>query len=83
MAARLSGAEEVILIGDINQLLYIDRDNLIAMRYCRPTLVTTISCELSCTHRKPKDVAFAISEVYETIYSSSAKIRSLRVESLT
>ncbi|CAH2105844.1 unnamed protein product [Euphydryas editha] len=83
MAARLSGAEKVILVGDINQLPYIDRDNLFEMRYCRPTLLTTISCELSCTHRNPKDVAFAISEVYGTIYSSSARIRSLRVESLT
>ncbi|CAH2095277.1 unnamed protein product [Euphydryas editha] len=66
MAARLSGAEKVILIGDINQLPYIDKDNLFEMRYCKPTLLTTISSDLSCTHRNPKDVAFAISEIHHS-----------------
>lgn len=83
MAARLSAAEEVVLIGDVNQLPYIDRENLFKIRYSRPNLTVGISCELSCTHRNPKDVAFAISEVYDVIYSSSPIIHSLRMEGFT
>ncbi|CAH2095981.1 unnamed protein product [Euphydryas editha] len=83
MAARLSEAKEVVLVGDINQLPYIDRDNLFVMRYCRPNMTTHITCELSCTHRNPKDVALAINEVYKNIYSSNSIVHSLRMESFT
>ncbi|CAH2101783.1 unnamed protein product [Euphydryas editha] len=83
MAARLSEAKEVILVGDINQLPYIDRENLFEVRYSRPNLTVNISCELSCTHRNPKDVALAISEVYDRIYSSNPIVHSLRAERLT
>ncbi|CAH2083953.1 unnamed protein product [Euphydryas editha] len=83
MAARLSEAKEVVLVGDINQLPYIDRDNLFVMRYCRPNMTTHITCELSCTHRNPKDVALAINEVYKNIYSSNSIVHSLRMERFT
>ena len=83
MAARLSAAEEVTLIGDINQLPYIDRNNLFDLRYCRPNLTTNITSELSCTHRSPLDVAFAIAEVYDYIYSSNPIIHSLKRERFT
>ncbi|CAH2083697.1 unnamed protein product [Euphydryas editha] len=83
MAARLSEAKEVVLVGDINQLPYIDRDNLFIMRYCRPNMTIHITCELSCTHRNPKDVALAINEVYKNIYSSNPIVRSLRMERFT
>lgn len=33
--ARLSGAAELALIGDSNQLPYIDRGNLLNISYCR------------------------------------------------
>ncbi|CAK1604660.1 unnamed protein product [Parnassius mnemosyne] len=77
MAMRLSGAEKILLIGDINQLPYIDRENLFAMQYTRPSLVTTISQELLCTHRNPMDVAYALSEIYNGIYSSRSQVHSL------
>lgn len=77
MAARLSGANELVLIGDVNQLPYIDRENLFEMRYHRPNLVTNISQELLCTHRNPMDVAYALREIYSGIYSSTPRIKSL------
>ncbi|CAH2104871.1 unnamed protein product [Euphydryas editha] len=83
MAARLSEAKEVVLVGDINQLPYIDRENLFEVRYSRPNMTVSTTCELSCTHRNPKDVAFAISEVYDRIYSSSPIVHSLRAERFT
>lgn len=83
MATRLTKAGETILIGDINQLPYIDRENLFKMAYNRPTLVATINQELLCTHRNPMDVAYALSEIYSGIYSSKSCVHSLKLEKYT
>ncbi|XP_046977642.1 uncharacterized protein LOC124543462 [Vanessa cardui] len=83
MAARLTGAKEVTLVGDINQLPYIDRENLFEMRYCRPNLTTDITHELSCTYRCPMDVAYAISDVYRAIYSANPVVHSLKMDRFT
>lgn len=86
MAAQLSGASEIVLIGDINQLPYLDRENLFEMRYTRPNLVATISQELLCTHRCPMDVAYALSDLYQGIYSSKtslSQVHSLKVKNFT
>ena len=77
MVSRLSGAGEIVLIGDVNQLPYINRENLFEMRYHRPNLVTKISQELLCTHRNPMDVAYALREIYSGMYSSAPRIKSL------
>lgn len=86
MAVKLSGASEVVLIGDVNQLPFLDRENLFQLRYTRPNLVAGITQELLCTHRNPMDVAFALSEIYSGIYSSKtslSRVHSLRVEGYT
>uniref|UniRef100_A0A2A4JSE8 (+)RNA virus helicase C-terminal domain-containing protein n=1 Tax=Heliothis virescens TaxID=7102 RepID=A0A2A4JSE8_HELVI len=86
MAVKLSGASEVVLIGDVNQLPYLDRDNLFELRYTRPYLVAGITQELLCTHRNPMDVAFALNEIYSGIYSSKTSlshVHSLSVKGFT
>ncbi|XP_072948186.1 uncharacterized protein [Epargyreus clarus] len=83
MAIRLTGATEALLAGDINQLPYIERNNLFELLYSRPTPVAKISQELLCTHRNPKDVAYALSEVYSGIYSSVPRTRSLQLKRYT
>ncbi|XP_050563196.1 uncharacterized protein LOC118276113 isoform X1 [Spodoptera frugiperda] len=80
MAARITLAKEVLLIGDINQLPFIDRDNLFPLHYGRPTHITPISQELLCTHRNPMDVAYALNTVYSGIYSSRSGVRSLETK---
>lgn len=86
MAVKLSGASEVVLIGDVNQLPFLDRENLFELRYTRPNLVAGITQELLCTHRNPMDVAFALSEIYSGIYSSKSslsRVHSLSVKGYT
>ena len=78
MAAILSKAKTLILIGDINQLPFIDRLNLFQMHYIGPNLVTTISQELARSYRCPMDVTYALNEVYNGIYSARQITRSLR-----
>lgn len=80
MAAKLTGATEVLLLGDYNQLPYIDRDNLFAMKYTRPNLATKITKEMLCTRRNPMDVAYALNEIYSGIYSAVKRVRSLSME---
>ncbi|KAF9422270.1 hypothetical protein HW555_002079 [Spodoptera exigua] len=86
MAARLSGASEVVLVGDVNQLPFLDRENLFQLNYTRPNVVAPITHELSCTHRNPMDVAYTLGEIYPGIYSSrttQSRVHSLRVERYT
>ncbi|CAG9123686.1 unnamed protein product [Plutella xylostella] len=83
MAAHLSRACDIALIGDINQLPYIDRENLFELRYNRPTLVANITQELLCSYRNPMDVAYALKEVYSGIYAATARIQSLQLKRLT
>ena len=80
MAARLSCAEVVTLIGDINQLSYIDKNNQFELRYCRPSLTANITHKLSCPHRSPMDVAYAITGVYDNFYFSNPIDHSLKME---
>ncbi|GBP87012.1 hypothetical protein EVAR_55296_1 [Eumeta japonica] len=62
MATRLAGAKEVFLIGNVNQLPFIDRLNLFEMQYIRPNLVARVTKELLCTYRNPMDVLYALNE---------------------
>uniref|UniRef100_A0A2A4JHJ8 (+)RNA virus helicase C-terminal domain-containing protein n=1 Tax=Heliothis virescens TaxID=7102 RepID=A0A2A4JHJ8_HELVI len=80
MAAQLAQANEVLLIGDINQLPFIDRNNLFPLAYCRPTSLTPITQNLRCTHRSPMDVVYALSEIYDGIYTSKPQVHSMRLE---
>ncbi|XP_050553864.1 uncharacterized protein LOC126911310 [Spodoptera frugiperda] len=83
MAARITQAKEVLLIGDVNQLPFIDRDNLFPLIYTRPTHIVAISRELLCTHRNPMDVAYALGAVYCGIYSARSNVRSLDLKSFS
>ena len=80
MATRITGAGVLVLMGDTNQLPYIDREHLFALQYDRPHTLATISQELQCTHRNPIDVAYALNNIYKGIYSSKSRVRSLKLE---
>lgn len=82
MAALITAAEEVLMIGDENQLPYIDRNNLFALEHNRPN-VKLPTTHLLCTHRCPQDVPYALKEVHEGIYSSRPGVRSLTLQRYT
>ncbi|XP_060809452.1 uncharacterized protein LOC132901769 [Amyelois transitella] len=80
MAIKIAGASETMLIGDQNQLPYIDRHNLFLLKYCRPHKITSVTKELLCTYRNPQDVAYALGEIYSGIYSAKNLTRSLKLK---
>ncbi|GBP08539.1 hypothetical protein EVAR_71810_1 [Eumeta japonica] len=80
MATRLTGANTVLLIGDVNQLPFIDKLKLFEMQYIRSNLVAMVTKELLYTYRDPMDVAYALNVVYSGIYSSLTRVPSLRTE---
>lgn len=59
---RLANAEEAVLLGDRNQLPFIDRLNLFKLKYARPNSVMKVTEELLCTYRNLMDVAYTLSE---------------------
>lgn len=75
--AWVTKAKHLVLIGDVNQIPFIDRLNLFQLSYVRPDKVASISRQLLCTHRNPVDVAYALRSYYPGIYSSCRDIRSL------
>lgn len=83
MAIRAAGVSETLLIGDNNQLPFIERNNLFQLAYSQPNLVATIDHELLCTHRNPMDVAYALKDIYKGIYSSKSQVRSLSLKKYT
>ncbi|GBP43946.1 hypothetical protein EVAR_41803_1 [Eumeta japonica] len=80
MTTRLAGAKEVLLIGNLNQLPFIDGLNFFKMQYVRPNLMATVTNKLLCTYRNPIDVVYALNEIYSGIYSSMTQAQSLRLK---
>lgn len=83
LAIQIVKASKVTLLGDNNQLPYIDRCNLFPLQYNRPNKITNITKQLLCTYRNPQDVAYALREVYSGIYSANTRTRSLTLKPFT
>jgi hypothetical protein len=81
MATQIAKAVEILMIGDENQIPFIDRNNLFSLAYNRPNLTTTK--KLLCTFRNHLDVAYALQEVYGGICSANLRVRSLSLKKLS
>ncbi|KAJ0178361.1 hypothetical protein K1T71_006184 [Dendrolimus kikuchii] len=67
-------------MGDINQISFIDRNDLFPMLYHRPTSSAKITREQLCTHRNPLDVAYAMSDVYSVKRKRLTALKKAGVE---
>jgi len=74
----ISRCEEIVMLGDINQIPYIDRDHMIPLRFYRPSCYSDTSEELIRTYRCPVDVCYALREKYKNIHTMNEVIRSMR-----
>nr|UDL14011.1 MAG: RNA dependent RNA polymerase [Xiangshan martelli-like virus 3] len=75
--AALSRVKEIVMIGDVQQIPYVDRDHMFVQRYSRPDCFAGITKVLKCTYRCPIDVAMSLERHYPGLYSVSTVIRSM------
>lgn len=68
---ELTGVENVVMIGDINQIPYVDRDHICPLKFEHPKLFCDIGTVLNATYRCPIDVAYSLNHYYDGIYSCS------------
>lgn len=68
MVVKLFGVSEFVFIGDINQFLFLDRENLFQLWYICLDLVVGIIQELFCIYCNFMDVVYILSDIYSGIY---------------
>lgn len=77
-AAALTRCRKMVLIGDVHQIPYIDRDHVTPMRYSTPATFASVTETLKKTHRCPVDVAHVLAGKYEGFCSMSPVMRSMK-----
>lgn len=78
--AYLTGVQTVIMIGNVNQIPFVDRDHICPLKFSHPSVFCDIGTVLKATYRCPIDVAYSLSRYYDGIYSMSGVVKSMRIE---
>ena len=78
--AALTGAEEMILIGDKNQIPFVDRDHIISLQYEHPSVFCDVTTTLKYSYRCPIDVVYTLRDIYPGIYIKNVRTNTMRVE---
>lgn len=79
----LTSAAELYMIGDVNQILYIDRDQMCPIRYSKPSSFAKVTQSLKCSYRCPVDVVYALHKFYDGLYSSNSVVKSVAYKPYT
>nr|QHA33734.1 polyprotein [Atrato Virga-like virus 1] len=69
--AALTDASTILIIGDVNQIPFVDRDHMCELRYYSPACFADISSVLEITYRCPIDVTYALHELYPGLCTKS------------
>nr|DAZ85682.1 TPA_asm: large ORF [Aedes binegev-like virus 2] len=75
--SRIPSITQVIMVGDMNQIPYVDRYHIGKLQYCRPHLISSPLPSLNVTYRCPMDVVYALRELYPNFYTTSEVEQSL------
>lgn len=73
---QLSGANTILLLGDSNQIPYIERSNL-SCKWSNISLLAEPSRVLSVSKRCPVDVCYLLSNYYDKISTTNPVFRSI------
>nr|QHA33746.1 polyprotein [Atrato Virga-like virus 4] len=77
-AAALTRTQKILIIGDIHQIPYVDRDHMCNVKYYSPACFTDITSFKEITYRCPVDVTYALSSLYEGFCTNSTVVTSMR-----
>lgn len=67
----LTGTKKVLIIGDIHQIPYVDREHMCELRYETPAVFADVTSVKEITYRCPMDVTYAISKLYPNLCTMS------------
>lgn len=70
-AAALTGTKKVLIIGDIHQIPYVDREHMCKLQYETPAVFADVTSVKEITYRCPMDVTYAISDLYPNLCTMS------------
>jgi hypothetical protein len=66
------------MIGDVNQIPYIDRDQICPISHSKPSSFPKVTQTLKCSYRCPVDVVYALYKFYDGLYSKNKVVKSMR-----
>lgn len=78
---ELLRARELYMIGDVNQIPYVDRDHICSLYYYHPSKFSNITMVLNCSYRCPLDVIYSLSYKYPGICGISKVTKSMEIKS--
>lgn len=70
-AVALTGTKKVLIIGDIHQIPYVDREHMCKLQYETPAVFADVTSVKEITYRCPMDVTYAISDLYPNLCTMS------------
>nr|QHA33742.1 polyprotein [Atrato Virga-like virus 3] len=76
--AALTRTRKILIIGDIHQIPYVDRDHMCNVKYYSPACFTDITSFKEITYRCPIDTTYALSSLYPGFCTSSTVVTSMR-----
>jgi hypothetical protein len=77
--AHMTGANEIIIIGDEWQIPYIEREGVSDVLFSSPRKYCHVTSVLTCTRRCPVDVTYALSYFYPGIYTKNTTTISMKM----
>lgn len=75
---HFASARSVLIIGDIHQIPYVDREHMCSVRCHEPSRFADITRKLNRTYRCPVDVTYALSDFYEGLHTTNGIVLSVR-----
>nr|QNJ34552.1 ORF2 [Bemisia tabaci virga-like virus 1] len=81
--AVITQCEMLFLIGDVNQIPFIDRLHICPVRFGSMSGFAVVTRVLKASYRCPVDVVYALRDFYPGIYSMSSVVVSMRLRSYT
>jgi len=79
LAISKANPNKIVMLGDKNQIPYIDRDRYFPQLYSDVFRFCDVTIERNVTHRCPIDVTAVLSDIYPGLKTTSKIERSLRV----
>ena len=81
--AVLTSVSQVYMIGDVDQIPYIDRDQICPISYSQLSSFSKVARTLKCSYRCPLDVAYTFHRCYDGLYSKNETIKSVSYKPYT